>query len=152
MYKEATPHSLFLLLCIAAHVELTLQSSRYTSTPILSATCDTNRHPGISKCKNPKMMLIQNSCRGTQQGCQLVTLGCTSNPLQFKILYYFKIRSHFGKLVQNFELKRVVGAHKGHQFAPLEPRVNLYAVKSFLNLDVQQKIQSCQILNYCIIN
>ena len=58
MYKEATPHSLFLLLCIAAHVELTLPSGRYTSTPILSATCDTNRHPGISKCKNPKMMLI----------------------------------------------------------------------------------------------
>jgi len=38
MYKEATPHSLFLLLCIAAHVELTLPSGRYTSTPILSAT------------------------------------------------------------------------------------------------------------------
>jgi hypothetical protein len=59
-------HTAIFLLFIAAHVELTLQSGRYTSTPILSATCDTNRHPGISKRKNPKMMLIQNSCRGTQ--------------------------------------------------------------------------------------
>ena len=37
-------------------------------------------------------------------------------------LYYFsKIRSYFKKLVQNFELKRVGGAHKCYQFAPLAP-------------------------------
>jgi hypothetical protein len=35
-------------------------------------------------------------------------------------LYYFsKIISYFGKLEQNFELKRVGGAPKDHQFAPL---------------------------------
>ena len=40
------------------------------------------------------------------QRCQLVTLRCASNPLQFKVLYYFlKLRSHFGELVQNFELR-----------------------------------------------
>ena len=27
--------------------------------------------------------------------------------------------SQFGELVQNFELKRVRGAHKGHQLTPL---------------------------------
>ena len=33
-----------------------------------------------------------------------------------KILYYFfKIRSHFEKVVQNFELKRVGDAHKGYK-------------------------------------
>ena len=49
------------------------------------------------------------------QGCKEVTLRCTSNSFQFKILYYFsKIEYHFGEVVQNFELKRVGGAPKGY--------------------------------------
>ena len=35
-------------------------------------------------------------------------------------LYYFpKVKSHFEKLLQNFELKRVGGVPKGPQFVPL---------------------------------
>ena len=30
------------------------------------------------------------------------------------------MRSQFEKLVQNFKLKRVGGAHKGHQLTPLD--------------------------------
>ena len=38
-----------------------------------------------------------------------MTLRC---PLTLGILYYSKIRFHFGEVVQNFELKRVGGAPK----------------------------------------
>ena len=31
----------------------------------------------------------------------------------------FKMKSYFGEVVQNFELKRVGGAPKGHQLTPL---------------------------------
>ena len=31
-----------------------------------------------------------------------------------------QMRSHFGKIVQTFELKRVRGAPKGHQLTPLD--------------------------------
>ena len=59
-------------------------------------------------------------------GSELVILRCTSNSLQFKILYYFfKIRSHFEKLVQNFELKRIGGAPKGHQLTPLRKSIQV---------------------------
>ena len=65
-----------------------------------------------------------------------MTFRCTSNLLWFKILYYFskieshfgeivqnfelsKIESHFGEIVQNFKLKRVGGAPKIYYFAAL---------------------------------
>ena len=47
---------------------------------------------------------------------------------KFKVLYYlFKIESNF-RVLQNFELKRVVSAPKGHQFAPLDAcNANMYS-------------------------
>ena len=56
-------------------------------------------------------------------------LGYTFNSLQFKILYYFfKVRSYFKKIVENFEIKRIGGASKGYQFASVRTNPNLIVV------------------------
>jgi len=48
------------------------------------------------------------------------------------------MRSQFGESVQNFELKRVGGAPKGHQFAPLDPsmptRQELHTFKALVRI------------------
>ena len=51
-------------------------------------------------------------------------------PLQLSLVQsfvlIFKTRSQFGELVQNFELKRIGGAPKGHQFAPLKDIISAF--------------------------
>ena len=48
------------------------------------------------------------------------------------------MRSYFRKIAQTFELKRVGGAPKGHQFAPLDPsmptRQELHTFKALVRI------------------
>jgi len=64
------------------------------------------------------------------------------------VLYFvliFTIRSYFEKLVQNFELKRVRGARKDNQFAPIRISTREWLVLGF-EMENNDRKKMCEMI------